>query len=1056
MSVGILVLVSTMLSAVLLVLAGLAAGQEVERRIDFQREIRPILSERCFACHGPDEGQRKGKLRLDTFAGATAAREDGAAIVPGRPAESVLIARVTAADPEEAMPPAQSGKPRLDPEQRELLRRWIEAGARYDTHWAFVPARRAPLPGVRNAAWCRDGLDRFVLARSEAAGLVPSPEAEPELLLRRVSFDLTGLPPAVSEIDDFLAAHEHDAESAYREAVERLLASPQFGEHLAAGWLDLARYADTYGYQSDVERRVWPWRDWVIAAFNRNLPYDEFVTEQLAGDLLPNASKEQRLATAFNRLHRQTNEGGSVEEEFRVEYVADRVSTFATAFLGLTLGCARCHDHKFDPFTTREYYALGAYFDDIDESGLYSHFTDATPTPALALPTEEQEQRIAGARPEVTRLERELDGLRQARLQAFEGWLAGPHEVAMPPAVARYPLDEIRDGKLANLVDPEKPGNTYDGPELVDVDADGRAGRALYFSGDNGANFPGVAEFAHWQPFSFALRIRVSEPKPRAVVLRRSRAWTDAGSQGYQLLLEEGRLSWSLVHFWPGDAIAVRTRAELPLSRWVHVVATYDGSARAAGLALYVDGRRAELEIVRDHLVRPITGGDPGPLALAERFRDVGLAGGEIDELWVFERELSALEAARLAGRETEGAERTELLAHYLTSVDAEAQTLRARLSAARRVLAEAQAAVPEIMVMEDRPEPRPAFVLRRGRYDDPDRARPVEPGTPAALPPLPLGAPANRLALARWLTDGAHPLTARVEVNRIWQLLFGRGLVETAEDFGVRGSLPTHPELLDELAVSFVESGWDVKALVRRIVLSATYRQSARMRTLDGPDRVSADPTDVLLARFPARRLTAEQVRDQALSASGLLVPTLGGPSVKPWQPPGLWSFSAAGDYVPDEGDARHRRSLYTFWKRTVPPPNLTLFDAARREVCEARRASTNTPQQALVLLNDPQFVEAAVALAIRSSLEPGGSREIERVFRALTGRHPSASERSELLALYAAERAELVATPGAADELLKASAISLEPGLDPCDVAALALVASTVLSLDAAVTIR
>jgi hypothetical protein len=877
------------------------------------------------------------------------------------------------------------------------------------------------------------------------------------------------LPPTVGEIDDFLAAHEADGEGAYRKAVERLLASPHFGEHLAAGWLDLARYADTYGYQADVERRVWPWRDWVIAAFNRNLPYDRFVTEQLAGDLLPNASREQRLATAFNRLHRQTNEGGSVEEEFRTEYVADRVNTFATAFLGLTLGCARCHDHKFDPFTTREYYALGAYFDDIDESGLYSHFTDATPTPALALPTEEQQQRIERARAEVAQLEHELDGLGRTRSRDFERWLAGPHEIAAPPAAARYPLDEIRDGKLANLVEPEKPGNVYEGPVLVDVQGQGRSGRALHFSGDNGAAFPGVAEFAHWQPFSFALWLRVPESKPRAVVLRRSRAWTDAGSQGYQLLIEEGRLAWSLVHFWPGDAIAVRTRAELPLARWVHVVATYDGSSRAAGLALYVDGERAPLEVVRDHLVKPITGGDPGPLALAERFRDVGLAGGEIDDLSVFERELSALEAARLAGRENEP-ERAELLAHYLASVDPEARSQRARLTAARRVLAEEVAVVPEIMVMEDRPEPRPAFVLRRGRYDDPDRARPVEPGTPAALPPLPAGAPTNRLALARWLTDGAHPLTARVEVNRIWQHLFGRGLVETAEDFGVRGSLPTHPELLDELAVSFVESGWDVKALVRRIVLSATYRQSSRFNA----ELAGADPRNLLFARYPARRLSAEEVRDQALAASGLLVPVLGGPSVKPWQPPGLWGFTAAGDYVPDEGDARHRRSLYTFWKRTVPPPNLVLFDAARREVCEARRSYTNTPQQALVLLNDPQFVEAAVALAcsslgapgsspalslVEAGLEPAFSREIERIFRALTGRHPSASELAELSELHRAQRDEFAATPAAADELLGASGPRLAPSLDPLDhgaVAALAVVASTVLSLDAAVTLR
>ena len=1021
---------------------------------DFQREVRPILAEHCFACHGPDEGQRKAKLRLDTFAGATAEREGGAALVPGRAAESALLARVASDDPEECMPPPKSGKARLTEAEQATLARWIAAGARYDVHWAFVAPQKAPLPVVERAAWCRDELDRYVLARIEAAGLAPSAEAEPALLLRRVTLDLTGLPPTLMELDEFLEEHARDPQGAYRRALERLLASPHFGERVASDWLDLARYADTYGYQSDVYRRVWPWRDWVIDAFNRNLAYDQFVTWQLAGDLVADATREQKLATAFNRLHRQTNEGGSVEAEFRAEYVADRVNTFGTAFLGLTLECARCHDHKYDPLATREYYALSAFFDRGDECGLYSHFTDATPTPTLALPTEEQELASATARGALERLEAELAALPEARTSEFERWLASAPRPPAPQPVARYAFDALADNHFENALDPAHPGEIYEGPQLVP----GHSGNALRFSGDNGALLPGAGEFAHWQPFAFSLWLRVPERKERAVILRRSRAWTDAGSQGYQLLLEEGCLSFALIHFWPGDAIAIRTRGEFPLGRWVHVAASYDGSARAAGLALYVEGVRAPWSVVRDHLVKPITGGDPGPLALAERFRDTGLAGGEIDELSVFARALSDFDVAQLAAAPEAAPSFGELAraaqrAHYFLAVDPAAAELRTRLTAARHELADALAAVPEIMTMADDAPARATYVLRRGRYDDPDRAHPLEAGTPNALPPLPDGVPHDRLALARWLTDGRHPLTARVAVNRFWQMLFGRGLVETAENFGVQGTPPANPELLDALAVDFVAGGWDVKALLTRIVTSATYRQGSRTT----PALAEHDPANQLLARYPARRLSAEQVRDQALAASGLLCTTIGGPSVKPWQPPGLWSISAAGDYVPDEGEARHRRSLYTFWKRTVPPPNLTLFDAARREVCVARRGSTNTPQQALVLLNDPQFVEAAGALALRVLTEAQDEDErLTRVFRRLTGRAPNASELVELRALDLDEREGFVVAPTDAAALLTSTGLALPEGALAADWAALTAVASTVLSLDASVTLR
>ncbi len=1037
--------------------APVAAG---DAAIDFQRDVRPLLSDRCFLCHGPDAERRQADLRLDTKESATADRQGSRAVVPGDPAASALLARIESDDPDFRMPPPDSGRTPLSTREKELMRRWVASGAPYATHWAFEPPRRAALPDVRDAAWCRDPIDRFVRARLEAEGIAPSPEADLETLARRAALDLTGIPPEPEEIDTLLADAAPDA---FDRFVDRLLASPRHAERMAADWLDLARYADTYGYQADVHRRVWPWRDWVIHAFDANLPWDEFLTWQLAGDLLPGATREQRLATAFNRLHRMTNEGGSVEEEFRVESVIDRVNTFGTAMLGLTVECARCHDHKYDPIPQEDYYGLFAFFDDIDESGLYSHFTSATPTPTLALPTEEQEAAIAAKRAAVARAEGALRDLAAERRGAFEAWLASEESrgAAMPGPAAHYPLDAIEDGKLANAVDATKPGTAAAGVALVE----GHAGSALRFPGDDAAQFPGVAEFAHFDPFAFSFWMRTPSRKERAVVLRRSRAWTDAGSQGYQVLFEEGRLSWSLVHFWPGNAASIRTRAEIPAGRWVLVTVTHDGSGRAAGLRIDLDGAPAATEVVRDGLWKPITGGDPGALALGERFRDVGLEGGEVDDLRVFDRCLSPLESAELfapsiapaidaARAGSDAAARDAVFAFWLGALDPAARERREVLREARRVLAATLAGVEEIMVMEELPEPRAAFVLERGRYDLPDRSRTVAAHTPSALPPMAEGLPRNRLGLARWLTDPAHPLAARVVVNRLWTIAFGRGLVETAEDFGSQGDVPAHRDLLDTLARDFVESGWDGKAMLRRLVGSATWRQSSRPRA----DLEERDPGNRLLARGPAKRLTAEMLRDQALHASGLLVEKRGGPSVKPWQPPGLWEIGWGGAYVPDEGEGAHRRSLYTYWRRTVPPPAMVLFDAAKREVCVARRPSTSTPLQVLVLLNDPQFVETARALAARELAPPGRSarERIAGLFRRLTGRRPGESESAALESLLAAQESELRAEPARADALLAVGSAPVPPGADRVAVAALAVVASTILASDAAVMAR
>ncbi|MCA8954797.1 MAG: DUF1553 domain-containing protein, partial [Planctomycetes bacterium] len=982
------------------------------------------------------------------------------------------VARLRHADPSKRMPPARS---KQTVTEREIARieEWIRNGGAYAAHWADIPPRRPEPPVVTNARWARDPIDHFALRRMRDAGLQPSEEASKETFLRRVSLALTGLPPTPEEIGAFAA----DAtDGAHATVVDRLLASPRFGERMAQDWLDVARYADTYGYQADVARRVWPYRDWVIRAFRDNLPYDRFLTWQIAGDLLPNASEDQRLATAFCRLHRQTNEGGSVEEEYRVEYVADRTETVATAFLGMTLGCARCHDHKFDPLPQRDYYRLTAFFANIDESGLYSHFTRATPTPALDLPSPEQREDLARLERRVADAEHRrevLGSMQSAQQNGFRTWLGraaaalerGEPTLSPIGRVGDYPLEDLAATGLRNRCDPTRSARAHDGPRS----GAGVRGNGVVLSGDNSLTFPGVGAFRRTDAFTFALWLRVPTRYPRAVVLHRSRAWTDAGSQGYQLLVENGHLSWSLVHFWPGDAIAVRTVARLPVDRWVHVTVTYDGSSRAGGLHIYLDGSATPSTVVRDRLRHSITGGGELVLTLGQRFRDNGLAGGSVDELLVFNRCLTPVEVAELhtpgalavalrvaAGKARSAAKdwvtdaTRELHALYCATLDPTASAAAQQLQKARVELAKLRDSIPQIMTMRERSRPRPTHVLRRGGYDA--RGERVEPGTPGSLPPFPTELPRDRLGLARWMVDGGHPRTARVAVNRLWSLMFGRGLVATPEDFGSQGEPPSHPLLLDWLATEFVASGWNVQAMLRRIALSATFRQSSV-----NPRSRSLDPDNRLLARGPSRRLTAEMLRDQALFASGLLAERIGGPSVKPYQPPGLWKEKSGQTYVRSKGEGLYRRSLYTFWKRTSPPPSMLLFDASKREVCVVRRQETNTPLQALVLWNDPQLVEAARVLAERTLREaPSAAARIRLAFRRLATRAPTVAEVDVLRRLLDAQHEAFRADPAAARALLAVGDKRVGPKVDPAELAAFSTVCSTLLGHDAVVMVR
>jgi hypothetical protein len=810
------------------------AAAPLPKTLEFNRDIRPILADACFHCHGPDKAKRKADLRLDTEAGAFADLGGYRAIVPGNLDDSDMIRRITSDDDGERMPPPRSGR-KLTRRQIELLQRWVKQGAKWQKHWSLIPPKRPHPPAVKNPGWLRNPIDAFILERLEREGLTPAPEAPRTTLIRRLTLDLTGLPPTPAEVDAFLADPAPDA---YEKVVDRLLHSPRYGERMVLDWLDAARYADSNGYQTDGTRTMWPWRDWVIQALNRNLPFDQFTVEQLAGDLLPGATRAQKMATGFNRNHMLNGEGGRIAEESRVDYVVDRVDTTATVWMGLTLGCARCHDHKYDPFTQKEYYRLFAYFNNVAESGAVDRGGNAAPI--LSLPTPAQSRRLATLAKSIA----ELEG------------------------------------------------------QLKDVETRLLAGQAA----------------------------------------------------------------------WERDAAAKLVKL-------------------------------------------------PGPINAALKTRAVK--------------------------RTTK--QRKELTDFYLAT-SAERQGVRKKLADSRKALADVKKAVAAVMVMEELPRPRDTFVLQRGAYNKPGAK--VSPGVPATLPPLPRGVPNNRLGLAKWLVDPAHPLTARVAVNRSWQLFFGTGLVKTTEDFGVQGEAPSHPELLDWLATEFVRRGWDVKALHRLIVTSATYRQSSRL-TASLKER---DPDNRLLARGPRQRLSSFTIRDQALAMSGLLVEKVGGPPVKPYQPRGIWEEMSFGQirYQQDHGTSLYRRSLYTFWRRTVGPT--TMFDTPARQVCTVRQTRTNTPLQSLILLNDVTYVEAARVLAQRLLREEGRTpgERITRLFRLATGRKPGAAERQILTRALQRLRKQYQADKKAALKLVSTGEAPRDPKRDVVELAAYTGLASVVMNLD------
>jgi hypothetical protein len=993
---------------------------------------------------------------LDQQAAAVAELESGAAaIVPGKPDESALVERIFSDDPDLAMPPADSGKS-LSSSEKDLLRKWVAAGAEYEAHWAFVAPKRPQVPSVEHGSKVQNPIDAFVLARLESEGLTFAPRASKERLLRRVYFDLIGLPPSLAEIDAFLADNSADA---YERVVEFLLGSPHYGERMATDWLDGARYADSNGYQNDFARSMWPWRDWVIKAYQSHMPFDQFITEQLAGDLLPNATLGQRIATGFNRNHRTVTEAGSIEEEWFVENVVDRVETMGTVMLGLTIGCARCHDHKFDPISQREFYQLFGFFNNINEKGVYTETRGNVP-PLVKAVTPEHEAQLAKFDDEIASLTNQVaERMRaiEAHRQAWVDTLAATIDPTEPEAAVSIDLREDLAARTSVTSSEILPDSKSASPELKES----LFGKSAVFDGKQHLAYSGLNFPPSDRPFSWAVWLR---PAGDGAVL--SKMDSAAAARGADLFLfADGKIAVHIIDRWPESALKVITEQPLRRNKWSHVVATYDGSRKAAGISLYVDGEKQKVVAEYDKLA--------GSFATDEPFR-VGRRSTEsplhaaVADVRLFQQALNAEDARRVfqgslrrglrlsKPGELPQALRDEfdelLLAHSTDPiVKAAAETKRA-LEHAQAERKAYDASIPTAMVLEERAEaPRETYLLQRGRYDLPDKSEKLQPDVPAVLPHFPPTAPRNRLGLARWLTSAENPLTARVIVNRMWQRFFGLGLVKTPDNFGVQAEPPSHPELLDWLAVELVESGWNLQHIQRLIVGSNTYQQQAEA----APESYAADPENRLLARGPRGRLPAEAVRDNALALSGLLVNQIGGPSVMPYQPEGLWEELAGGAfevYTQGHGSDLYRRSLYVYRKRTVPHPSMSTFDAPSWEICQVKRTTTNTPLQALALLNDVTYVEAARKFAERMLTEGGTTADARLTFayRLATGRRPTAVELQSLGSSLQKYLGRYRNSPEAALELVSHGESPRNESLDVAELAAHTAIASVLLNLD------
>jgi len=1050
------------------------AYERLPEKIDFNQHVKPILSDKCFICHGPDKAKMKAglQLHLPELAYAESLNSPGIyPIDPGNPGNSETVKRILT-DNADLIMPEPSSHLMLSAYEKAMLVKWIENGAEYKDHWAFLPPQKLEPPQVKLKEQVVNPIDNFIFAKLEKESLQPSPMADKELLLRRLSFDLTGLPPTLNEIESFI---KDNSINSYEKEVDRLLASPHYGEQMTLDWMDLSRYADTHGYTVDRYRDVSVWRDWVIKAFNENMPYNEFISWQLAGDMIPNASKEQILATTFNRLHPQNAEGGIIDEEFRSEYVSDRTNVVSEGFLGLTMACAKCHDHKYDPITQKNYYEMYSFFNNVQESGQIS-FDWSMPAPTLLLPDKEQKQFLEFIEKLIDEKKEAVQNTVEIENDKSQQWLAEEKYKNLRPRKFPNKLSahfDFNNNSLTNKVSPfqsgkmERQGASNQNPNFTK----GYTGKGLKMDGDAWLNLGKSGIFQRHQPFTIGIRVFIPNELENGVIFHKGVGAKLYNFRGYHLAIKDNRLELLLAHQHPGNAIVKYSLADVSKEKWIQLTMTYDGSSTSDGLRIYQNGRELDTETEIDNLYKDIVfnskaygmegvPADPG-LQIGARWRGKGIGGATVDDILVFNKELSPLEVSQIGNQELvksvisknknqlSSVEKKALKEYYLSAKSTSYQMSLQALEEVRKTYVDSLDRIKDIPVMTEMELPRETFVLERGLYDQ--YGEQVYPNTPDKIFAFPDSLEKNRLGLAKWVTSKENPLTARVAVNRYWKNLFGTGIVRTVEDFGNQGELPSHPALLDWLAIQFMDSGWDVKALHKLMVMSNTYRQSS----FATEELMARDRANRLLARGPSGRLTGEMLRNNALVASGLLNRKVGGKSVKPYQPAGLWKINGAA-YEEDKGEKLYRKSMYTIWKRSVPHPTIATFDAPERSFCAVRRQETNTPLQALVLMNDPTYVEASRVLGYAMLQHSDPKVGIANTFKKLTGRSIQEKELNLLVDLQLEEYEKFKSKKSKADGWLNSGEFRISNDNDEALVAANAVVASTIINSDAAITKR
>ncbi len=1018
----------------------------IARKLTYNQDIRPILAENCFPCHGPDSASRKAGLRLDRLAEARAK----GAIVPGDPLASEVLRRVRLPQSDALTMPPAAGHKRLMPEQVSLLTRWIGEGAQYEQHWSFLPPKSQTPPKVKNAAWVRNPIDAFVLSKLEESGFTPAPEADKRTIARRLALDLTGLPPEPADVETFVA---DKAPNAYEKLVDKFMATAQWGEHRGRAWLDAARYADTHGIHFDNYREMWAYRDWVIQAFNQNMRFDQFTIEQLAGDLLPEPTLDQRIATGFTRCNITTNEGGSIDEEVRVMYTRDRTETAAQVWMGSTAGCAVCHDHKFDPISQKDFYALSAFFNNTTQNAMDGNIKD-TP-PIIQVPVSADRPRFALVQKEVGEAKKATEARKATAKADFDKWLTSPTRTALAAPTEgllfQAKLDEGKGKELAAIHEGKPVKYSAEGSGVNWTD--GQLSEKAFQKKPGGPiSLPDVGDFENNQAFTCSAWVRLPEGNTGGAIV--ARMDESNAHRGWDMWVEGNKVGSHIISKWPEDALKVVTQEALTPKVWHLVTITYDGSLKRSGLKVFVDGLEKATDVQAENLKGTIK--TTTPFKLGQRSNSSPIEGLGLQDVRLYNRVLPASEVSALMAMRSEyllamgsdklkPAQRDELFSGWLASGDPVFKELSSKLASLQSEEAAIKGRGTVAHVANEKTNAPEAYVLFRGEYDK--RRDKVSPMTPAALPSMSPALPKNRLGLAKWLLSPGHPLTARVTVNRYWQELFGTGLVKTAGDFGITGELPSHPELLDWLALDF-QKDWNIKRFFKQLVMSSTYRQAALLT----PAKRAKDRDNRLLSRGPRFRMDGEMVRDYALATSGLLVKKIGGASVKPYQPDGVWEAVAmigsnTRDYRRDTGESLYRRSMYTLWKRAAPPASMELFNAPNRETCVVKRERTNTPLQALVTLNDVQFVEAARQLAT-NALKSGNAldylshRLLSRPLRT-TERIITETSLTELKAYYDKN-------PKEARELITFGESKPDPSLNTTQLAAWTMLANQMLNLD------